>query len=515
VQGLLGLTLWYTGTYTYDGSGNVWKMTNGSNIDTFTYDKVSRLREGKIISVAKKQCQSYDAFGNIKGQATVASSQACTPSAWSVDSATNRFLSPVTYDAAGNQTLWNSGLYSYAWYPTGQIRQFDGSNRTTIHGYSTDGERVVTYDSSLAGITYTLRGLDGKVLRQYREAAGVWSWEKDYVYRDGSLLATIDSTGTKHVHLDHLGSIRLITNSSGSQVALHTYLPFGQEATGTTQDSERMKFTGHERDLRDPSNTTDDLDYMHARYYNPNLARFLSPDLLRGDPHQPQSFHLYAYVQNNPITYVDPFGLYWNQEGKWQEDIIVAGGSGDYWAWQHNPLNTLLYGWASYNSGWGGGSLGPGRFGRGPNTTPECMALVPQEPPSVSVNSNIAEAQAHPVDTWNGYRNIYNGMWLVNHVRPGGAWDYKMRYGEGFEDFGNFNYGATFSAAHVSPALALWAAGVVQVLSGNSTMGWTFPAGVGLKSWQLPTVIPPHGDDPGDQALVQRGIAYYKGGCSD
>jgi RHS repeat-associated protein len=113
-------------------------------------------------------------------------------------------------------------------------------------------------------------------------------------------------------------------------VALHTYLPFGQEATGTTQDAERMKFTGHERDLRDPSNTTDDLDYMHARHSNPNLGRFLSPDLLRGNPYQPQSFHLYAYVQNNPITYVDPWGLYWNQEGKWQEDIIVEGGSGDY-----------------------------------------------------------------------------------------------------------------------------------------------------------------------------------------
>jgi RHS repeat-associated protein len=309
VQGLLGLTLWYTGTYTYDGSGNVWKMTNGGNIDTFVYDKVSRLREGKIISVAKKQCQSYDAFGNIKGQATVASSQTCTPSSWSVDSATNRMGSPVTYDAAGEQLSWNSGAYVYWWYPTGQVRQFDSSGRVTIHGYSADGERVVTYDSSLAGITYTLRGLDAKVLRVYREASGVWTWLQDYVYRDGAHLATVDSTGTRHFHLDHLGSIRLITNSSGSQVALHTYYPFGQEATSTGQDNERMKFTGHERDLRDTSVTTDDLDYMHARYYNPNLGRFLSTDLLRGDPHQPQSFHLFAYVQNNPITYVDPFGL--------------------------------------------------------------------------------------------------------------------------------------------------------------------------------------------------------------
>jgi RHS repeat-associated protein len=307
VRGPLGLTLWTTGTYTWDGVGNIKAM--GS--DTFFYDKVSRLLEGKITSVSKKQCNSYDAFGNIKGQATVASSQTCTPSSWSVDSATNRFLSPITYDSAGEQLSWNSGAYVYGWYPTGQMRQFDGSARTTIYGYTADGERVGAYDSyAPSGVSYTLRGLDGKVLRVYRESGGVWTWVQDYVYRDGALLATIDSAGTRHVHLDHLGTIRLTTNSSGSQVALHTYLPFGQEATSPTQDAERMKFTGQERDLRDPSNTTDDLDYMHARHSNPNLGRFLSVDPGRDwHPAKPQSWNMYAYARNNPLRLVDPTGM--------------------------------------------------------------------------------------------------------------------------------------------------------------------------------------------------------------
>jgi RHS repeat-associated protein len=211
------------------------------------------------------------------------------------------------------------------------MRQFDGSGRTTIHGYTADGERVGTYDSyAPAGITYTLRNLDGKVLRIYKESGGVWTWVQDYVYRDGAHLATIDGTGTRHFHLDHLGSIRLITNSSGSQVALHTYLPFGQEATSTTQDAERIKFTGHERDLRDPSNTTDDLDYMHARSTNPNLGRFLSVDPRRdADPKSPQSWNLYAYVRNNPLTLTDPTGesplLDWLRKlfsGQWVEDLL-------------------------------------------------------------------------------------------------------------------------------------------------------------------------------------------------
>jgi RHS repeat-associated protein len=84
---------------------------------------------------------------------------------------------------------------------------------------------------------------------------------------------------------------------------------FGQEATSTSQDSERMKFTGQERDLRDPSNTTDDLNYMHARYDNPNLGRFLSTDPIRGNPKSPQSWNLYSYVRDNPVNAWDPLGL--------------------------------------------------------------------------------------------------------------------------------------------------------------------------------------------------------------
>ena len=118
VRGLLGLTLWTTNGYAYDGSGNVKAM----GTDTFTYDLVSRLVEGKIASVAKKQCMVYDAFGNVRRADVIASTGTCltTPSI-SIDPATNRMNPPVTYDAAGAQTSWSSGTYTYAWYPTGQI----------------------------------------------------------------------------------------------------------------------------------------------------------------------------------------------------------------------------------------------------------------------------------------------------------------------------------------------------------------------------------------------------------
>ncbi|MGC8917678.1 MAG: RHS repeat-associated core domain-containing protein, partial [Thermoanaerobaculum sp.] len=78
--------------------------------------------------------------------------------------------------------------------------------------------------------------------------------------------------------------------------------PFGEEMTSPASQ-ERMRFAGHERDA------STGYDYMHARYYASVAGRFLSVDPGRDyDPKNPQSFNLYAYVRNNPVSAVDPDG---------------------------------------------------------------------------------------------------------------------------------------------------------------------------------------------------------------
>jgi len=75
------------------------------------------------------------------------------------------------------------------------------------------------------------------------------------------------------------------------------------------QDAEPTRFTSQETDLQSTPGQADDLVNMHARFYHPAIARFLSADLLRGDPHSPQSFNLFAYVRGNPKSFWDPLGL--------------------------------------------------------------------------------------------------------------------------------------------------------------------------------------------------------------
>ncbi|MCU0305465.1 MAG: hypothetical protein MUC56_15535 [Thermoanaerobaculales bacterium] len=49
-------------------------------------------------------------------------------------------------------------------------------------------------------------------------------------------------------------------------------------------------------------------DFMHARYYSPNLGRFVSVDPVGGTIGSSQSWNRYSYVDNNPIAVVDPDG---------------------------------------------------------------------------------------------------------------------------------------------------------------------------------------------------------------
>jgi RHS repeat-associated protein len=81
--------------------------------------------------------------------------------------------------------------------------------------------------------------------------------------------------------------------------------------------SDPMKFTGHDREYYGILNVdnNDYIDYMHARYYNPNQGRFLSVDPVldaKAALRNPQSWNRYAYVVNNPLRYTDPTGkLIW------------------------------------------------------------------------------------------------------------------------------------------------------------------------------------------------------------
>jgi RHS repeat-associated protein len=101
---------------------------------------------------------------------------------------------------------------------------------------------------------------------------------------------------------DHLGNPIATLNRRGDLTALPEHAPFGEVDSGISADLSRG-YTGHMEDVETG------LVCMGARWYDPQIARFLTPDRVWADRKNPQSLNQYSYVLNNPISHVDPTGL--------------------------------------------------------------------------------------------------------------------------------------------------------------------------------------------------------------
>jgi RHS repeat-associated protein len=104
------------------------------------------------------------------------------------------------------------------------------------------------------------------------------------------------TTGVRYFHKDHLNSSTVVTDTNGSLVRRIVYAPYGSESASEGTAEVSYKYTDKEKD-------TTGLYYFEARYYDPEIGRFISVDPGKdGD-------NWYAYCRNNPVKYVDPNGL--------------------------------------------------------------------------------------------------------------------------------------------------------------------------------------------------------------
>ena len=80
------------------------------------------------------------------------------------------------------------------------------------------------------------------------------------------------------------------------------------------------------------------LLYMRARYYSPELRRFINADILMGDINNSSTLNRYAYANGNPISNIDPFGLaadegrggnsnLWNSLLNFGKDFVTMSGN--------------------------------------------------------------------------------------------------------------------------------------------------------------------------------------------
>ena len=150
----------------------------------------------------------------------------------------------------------------------------------------------------MTGMAFTLYGGHA-----WWDRAGVRhnSWRGTKYYRfNGQTVAMRKNGVLSYLHGDHLGSTVATSNSSGTFSGQEWYHAYGRYRGGHELGTEN-RFTGQKLDGAG-------LMYFNARYYDPELGHFLSPDTLVPDPGNLFDYNRYMYVRGNAMNAVDPSG---------------------------------------------------------------------------------------------------------------------------------------------------------------------------------------------------------------
>jgi len=140
-----------------------------------------------------------------------------------------------------------------------------------------------------------------------------------YVYGQGLLAMVTPSGASYSYHYDATGNTVAMTDGSQAVVNRYAYTPYGQIVGKAESVPQPFQYVGQSGVMAEPNG----FYYMRARYYDPEVGRFVSEDPIGfegGD------VNLYAYVQNNPVNRVDPTGLYWFRQS-WHTEYAVGRNS--------------------------------------------------------------------------------------------------------------------------------------------------------------------------------------------
>lgn len=275
--------------YRYDTTNRLAGIDNvldGTMSQDFGYDDQSRL----VLMSSPNQVASYgyDANGNRITSVTGAGTNNTVYSATSNRLVSTTGANPQVYgyDALGNLTSLGGTAY-----------QYDAFNRMSSAGgmsyyVNPEGQRLRKAGSM--GTTYFAPDAGGALLAEY--ANGAWI---DYVWLGGRLLGREVNGQLEAIHDDQLGRPQIVTNASQAVVWSAQNWPFTQNVTISSSVPLNLGFPGQYYDAETG------LWNNGFRDYDPALGRYVESDPigLAG------GINTYAYVRNNPISLVDPFGL--------------------------------------------------------------------------------------------------------------------------------------------------------------------------------------------------------------
>ncbi len=282
-------------SYGLDNAGNRisktdWQANVTSN---YTYDQIYELTQ-VTQGTNTTESYSYDPVGNRLSSLGVGS--------YSVNNSNELTATPIasyTYDNDGNvvSKTDSTGTTTYTWDFENRLTSvtLPGTGGTISFKYDPLGRRIYKQSPTVTSIF----AYDGDNLIETVNSSGVVVARYAQTQNIDEPLAELRSGTTNYYEADGLGSVTSLTASNGTVAQSYTNDSFGKQTASAGSISNPFEYTAREFD------TETNLYYYRARYYDPTTGRFIGED--------PLAFiagnDFYRYVENQPIDFLDPFGL--------------------------------------------------------------------------------------------------------------------------------------------------------------------------------------------------------------
>ncbi len=214
-----------------------------------------------------------------------------------------------SYDKNGNQTGWKADRggqrRTIVWDDANRIQSIANNGQTTRFRYDAQGNRIVRYGPG--GVTTTVN-------KYYTVINGSHPVKNIFLGSQRIAQQAVASGDTREndeyfYHRDLTGSTAYVTDSSGKVFQHLEYLATGAPWVDEVSNPHVIDYlyTSH------PYSSVTQLSYYGARYLDPTLNQFMSPDPAMSPSPQaavtdPMLLQPYSYVDNNPMSYVDPDG---------------------------------------------------------------------------------------------------------------------------------------------------------------------------------------------------------------
>ncbi len=283
--------------YEYDKVGNRKSLATAEGVHSYTYDKIYQLTKVDYPGGYPFTDTGYnfDAVANRTNVGTTAY----------ISNELNQYSKvgsvAYLYDKNGNLTGDGINIYTYD-FENRMVQAKIGAD-TVMFAYDAFGRR--TGKSGSAGVVSYFYDGD-QVIAEYD---GSGKLLRKFVYGTGIDEPIVMYNGAKQYfyHFDGLGSVSEITDSGGGVVEKYGYDVYGEIRIADAFDNVLSEsgvdnpyyFTGRRYDFGTG------LYHYRARYYSAEFGRFLQVDPVG----YLDGLNLYAYVLNNPINFIDPFGL--------------------------------------------------------------------------------------------------------------------------------------------------------------------------------------------------------------